>query len=695
MHTTRQIAILACVIYFMLHCSGTRTQELLNANYLTDGQTAIKLISPPSNASTSQTPIFVWGEKTGISKYRIEISESSDFLNTVLDKEVTGANYNLDPADLKGTTQLNPVQYYWRVSAAKLANSLQSTASVINVLQTGVYYVNGSSSTSVQSGNRSTPYKLIQDAISAASAYRNSNPSSFATVRVAAGTYTENIVLKPGISLYGGYNATDWSRNVGTNTTTITAQLSIAVYVGSDIDSASTANTVMDGFTINGGSSASFQNFGVYFSGGSPTISNNTISGGSSTGNKTCGVAIYSGSNPVLTANSISGGSGTFAYGVQLVAATYTLANQTISSGSGTGGNAAYAVEVSGTSGTTTVSGNTININATTSPGYGISAVGTGAVTLTNNTINGGSATANQYGVLAGPTGGSLSISNNTITLSTASAQNYGIQSSGNFAVTVQGNTISAKGTNITYGIYTSSTTAWTISGNNIHGGTGSNPIGIALLSSSSTVVKNNIISGGNGGGPYGLFCSSCGAAKVVNNTINAGTLTSAGTAYAILINGSNTMSITNNIVYSTSSIGSRYGVVEFSAFSDPSMLQNNLFFDVPNGYYLDEGTTARIMENDLNNFSNTTQGGPSSGNMAMSVAANFAMVNFVSATDLHLTATTPLNIRCGGRDTSLAPESVTTDLDAVTRTASLAGTCAGASNSGAAGYSIGAYERD
>lgn len=688
-------------------CSGTTTQTLLDAEYLASGQSQIALISPLDNVATTQNPVLSWGEKSGIAKYLVEISPVADFSTLVLSKEVKGSSYVVSNSDLMGITQLDAVQYYWRVSAAKLKNNLRSNPNSIQVLETNTYYVNVGSTASTQVGNKTAPFKVLQDAIGAGVTLRNGNSANFVTVRVAAGTYPENITLKPGISLYGGYNAADWSRNISANTTNINAQATTAVFAGSDITSTLTATTIVDGFTIKGGSSSAFQNFGVYINSSAPTISNNTIIGGNSAGNKSCGLFIDTGSNPALSGNSISGGNGTTAYGVQLSSASYTLSNNTISSGTGT--TLAHAIEITG-SGTTTVSGNTITTGSGTTPVYGISVVGTGAVVISGNTINGGNSTSNQYGIQANPTGGSLAISGNTISMGTTAVPTYGIYGSVNFGVTISNNTISAKGTNVTYAIYTSSTVAWTISGNNVHGGIGSNPIGI-YLSNSPSVVINNFIHGGAGSGGavmQGIFCGTCAAAIVTNNTINAGQITGSGTAAAIFLSGSNTMSITNNIMYSTSTVGSRYGVQEGTATSYPTSFHNNVIFDTPTGPYWDQSAAIGLtLQVDLNDYTKTTANvisGAAGGNMGPAVVTNFAAVNFASASDLHLTASTPLNIRCGGKNTATTVcgntslmncGNVTNDFDAILRTASVAGTCTGVSNPNAAGYSIGAYEKD
>ncbi len=62
-------------------------------------------------------------------------------------------------------------------------------------------------------GTRSAPRRTIQAGIAAAASGR-------LAVYIAAGTYAESITLSPGVSLYGGYTASDWSRNA-TNVTTI------------------------------------------------------------------------------------------------------------------------------------------------------------------------------------------------------------------------------------------------------------------------------------------------------------------------------------------------------------------------------------------------------------------------------------------------------------------------------------------
>lgn len=636
--------LLGLAVCLSVTCSGTTTQTLLDAEYLASGQTAISLISPLDQADTSQQPAFAWGDKTGIAKYVVEVSTTNDFASLVLAKEVSGGSYTLANSDLKGISQLDPLQYYWRVKAAKLQNNLLSKVQSFQVLETNTYYVNGSSTVTTQVGNKSAPFRTIQDAMSAANVSRSANSSSFVSIRVAAGTYTESVILKPGISLYGGYNASDWSRNTSTNTTTIQAALSAGVFASSDVSATFTATTIVDGFTIRGGAV-------------SPSV------------------AVYSSGSPTISNNILHGGSGNPSYGVQLVSSSSIISNNSIHPG--TGSTTATGIEISGTS----------------------------SATITNNTISGGAA-ATQYGINNSATSGTISASKNTITTS-ATGTSYGIANSASANTSYLNNTITANGGSPVYGIYINNSSP-TISGNQILSATSSSYSAAVFAQNSSSAVVNNFLHGGAGTfNTRGVDCQGCSIA-LSNNTINGGTGSASANIFGVSVSLTSAITITNNVIFVSATSGSlRYCIYESDPMADPSSVHNNLVFDCGNGLYLDNSpNVVRNLESDLNTSANTTQGLPTSasGNLGPASVANFAAVNFVSSSDLRLTASSPLNVRCGGRNTSgsncgpgntAACGNVTSDFDSILRTASLTGTCVGASNAGAAGYSIGAYEKD
>jgi len=83
-------------------------------------------------------------------------------------------------------------------------------------------------------------YTTIQAAIDAA--------ASGDEVHVAAGTYTENVTMKAGVKLMGGYNSSDWSRDISANVTVIDA--------GGTGSTVTAAASTLDGFIITGCASA-------------------------------------------------------------------------------------------------------------------------------------------------------------------------------------------------------------------------------------------------------------------------------------------------------------------------------------------------------------------------------------------------------------------------------------------------------
>lgn len=541
-----RIYICAVIFVGIFSCTSTTTQELLDGNFLTNGQAAIDLLSPTQDQQiASANPTLTWSSRNA-GAYTVQMATDSGFSSMVLNKDVNGTSYSVKNADLLNISTLTTKTYYWRVKVAKIRNNLQSKTGSFLLLafpengngSAGIMYVDVNSSASLQIGSKEAPYKSIQTGISGANALRNGNRNISFDIYVARGTYNESISLAAGISIYGGYSSTDWSRDIAANNTTISAIGTTAISGSSEITTGYSASTVVNGFTINGANITATTTYTIILS-GSPTISNNTINGIS--GSMGFTTAVFQ----ILSANPI-------------------------------------------------VSGNVINAS---NQAYGIANYSSNPVII-NNTI-------------IGSTGG---------------------------------------GSN-SFGIYNSA----------------SNPI-----------IANNTISGG-------------GSAAMAS--------------YAVSNFGSSTPTVTNNILFTIAGT-SRYCYVEGDAGGDPTSFQNNLLIDCPTALYSDELGTPRTLESQLNTAAMTTQGtaASASGNLGPTSVANFAAVFFTSATDLHLTSSSPLNVRCGGKDSSLATCGASAnascggslkDLDNFLRTATLSGNCTGASNTGAAGYSIGAYEKD
>lgn len=149
------------------------------------------------------------------------------------------------------------------VAAALMAASTAAHAADI--------YVDASNATGNEAGTQSSPLRVVQAAINAA--------VDGDRIRVAAGTYVENLRIEgKAIVLEGGYSR-EWVRDPVRNPTTLSGQGGNAVInlIG--------ANATIDGFRITGGTGSTeelpygYHGGGIYSRDGSPTITNNVIEG--------------------------------------------------------------------------------------------------------------------------------------------------------------------------------------------------------------------------------------------------------------------------------------------------------------------------------------------------------------------------------------------------------------------------------
>ncbi len=96
-------------------------------------------------------------------------------------------------------------------------------------------------------GTRKAPYKTITEAINAYDVNKHT------AILVAVGTYREQVVVRSGVKLYGGYSSDFGTRNIVQNTTQIEAPYSHDMqHFGSMVIASSTRPTVVNGFTITG-----------------------------------------------------------------------------------------------------------------------------------------------------------------------------------------------------------------------------------------------------------------------------------------------------------------------------------------------------------------------------------------------------------------------------------------------------------
>jgi len=384
--------MLSVVVMGLSSCQGYNSYDYLDGKFITKDLAPIDLLAPADKSTSgSKTPKFTWSKRSGATNYVLEISTKSDFSVLILRKGTADLDYTLAESDLIGISALDSLGYYWRVTAVYASQRVVSSSFVFHVISDAVFYVNANSTASEQVGNKSAPFKKIQSGIEAADTKRNGVASSAMNVYVAGGTYVEEISLKPGISVLGGYSGVDWSRNIANNLTTIQAPADTAVRGSILITTAYTATTIVDGFTILAISDGS--NYVCHLADASPTISNNTIrssnGGGGSYGIFAIATSPGSTANPTITANSIQiSDSLNSAYGIYagggLLSSSATIRNNTIVVYSGLANSHSIYVTSS-----PAILNNTMGFSSGLGNSYGIYITSSASPNIRNNIIFG------------------------------------------------------------------------------------------------------------------------------------------------------------------------------------------------------------------------------------------------------------------------------------------------------------------
>lgn len=472
------------VALLLLACNRTSTDTLLTGSFLTAGQSAIELIQPLSGAATSANPVLVWTSRNGTNRYRVQISATADFSTLLLDRVVDGTSYTVQNSELTGIASLDARTYYWRVRVPVGANDLVSATGQLNVLTfsgkvggENILYVDSSfdpSLTLISFGNKTQPFRSIQRAIDAAVTLRNDNNAVAAEVRVAQGSYVDELSMRANVSVKGGHSRSDWLRNVSGNVTTIAAKFDRVVIFPSDISAAYRDGTQVDGFILNSqGLTPARDNYGVVMT-GAGSISNCTINVTTNSGViKSTGIS-DSGLGSFFDRNTLNIASG----GVSGTATAITLA------GSASTVISNNTITVSGTAGAGTILG--ISLNSTT--------IGYSAQVNNNRLMVTSNANVTGVQVLSSGTGNSINISNNVLTLNAAGSISglFSGITSGN--VTMHNNGVYAFSTGASaISIRFNSTAIGTVTYNSAFGASNAGPNCYAYDLPSAGTINNNI----------------------------------------------------------------------------------------------------------------------------------------------------------------------------------------------------------
>lgn len=410
-------------------CQNYSTNELLDGNFGTEDFTPVNLLSPVNNSISSKEPKFTWTKRNGAQQYRLEVSSQSDYSAIVLRKTLTQTAYNLVTSDLIGIGQLEPITYYWRITTIYAGQQIKTPSAIFHLPDDTAVYVDANSTAATQVGNKTSPYKTIQAAIENAHLLRKQVTTVAMTIMVAKGAYVDAVSLKQGISLKGGYEAGGWTRNIQVNTTTIIGAVDSAIRGDASI----TSTTLIDGFTIIGGNAPS--NAGISLSDASPTITNNTISGGK--GTNSYGITNGGAATPIIMNNTIRGGSGsTASSGIYNTGGGPTITNNTID-----GGNGNYTIGLHTRNGSTPIITNNIIFGGNGNTSQAIDSYLNGTPVISNNILHSGSGTT-AHGVTGNAGGANPTLTNNILILAGNTRYGFREEDTGGDARSLENNAI-------------------------------------------------------------------------------------------------------------------------------------------------------------------------------------------------------------------------------------------------------------
>lgn len=223
MHTVRTILFTGFVLCHLNCSTQISTATLLEADSVLADKQAPVIISPASaggGRAANQKVNLVWATKIPARHYEVQVASDSAFQNPV-----SGSPFKVSaPTTELAVTLPDAVRYYWRVRTNYNNTGVWSTG-YFDAMDSSVYvYCPGSFATcddSGQAGNKSHPFRTIGGALAYA---RTATVSDIlVATREASATYTDTLIIIPGVNLKGAYSSTflEADRNLGSNQTKV------------------------------------------------------------------------------------------------------------------------------------------------------------------------------------------------------------------------------------------------------------------------------------------------------------------------------------------------------------------------------------------------------------------------------------------------------------------------------------------
>ena len=223
MYTFRAL-LLGGLILVQVSCGNqTTTSTLLEAESVITDKQAPVIISPSSaggGRAGNMKVTLLWATKIPARYYEIQVASDSAFQNPL-----SGSPFKVNaPTTELALTLPDAVRYYWRVRTNYNGAGVWS-AGYFDAMDSSVYvYCPGSFATcddTGQAGNKSHPFRTLGGAVSYA---RTATVSDIlVATRESGATYTDTLIVIPGVNLKGAYTSTflEADRNLGTNQTKV------------------------------------------------------------------------------------------------------------------------------------------------------------------------------------------------------------------------------------------------------------------------------------------------------------------------------------------------------------------------------------------------------------------------------------------------------------------------------------------
>lgn len=258
------LLLISSALCFISFCQGLTTEEALQGDFIDIDLRPVGLLYPQKNEVVKGQLSFSWSERLGAKGYTVELVAANS-QTTVLRKTVTLPSLIVSDTITGGS-------YKWFIRTKYPSKEVKSEEQTFEFLG-NTLFVDQASASADEIGHRDAPYKTISDALNEAGQFTATNGQKV-RINVAQGTYNETFILPSKVELYGGYNASDWSRDFINNVTNINAPTATPPVVVNFAQ-----GVILDGFVLNTftPTNAFEVTSAIIISSSDPVIRNNSI----------------------------------------------------------------------------------------------------------------------------------------------------------------------------------------------------------------------------------------------------------------------------------------------------------------------------------------------------------------------------------------------------------------------------------